>query len=194
MVALALSMAALTLEDPAARSQAAQIVTIAPASGRAGDRVTIAGTGFGALNVGVTVGGIPAEILAANGYQVTFIVPRVAGGPTTVVATNPGGRIGSIGFQVIGGVLLPGDPNSLAKDAIFDLPPVAAPQSDIEAGIIMTRLDVRVAPTATVGEVNAALARVSGEIGVHGPWIPDGDDRRTAATHIIGTRGPGSDA
>ena len=53
-----------------------------------------------------------------------------------------------------------GRPDSLAKDAIFDLPPVAAPQSDIEVGIIMTRLDVRVAPTATVGEVNAALTRV----------------------------------
>ena len=51
IVALALSMVILIVEDPAARSQAAQIATIAPASGRAGDRVTIAGSGFGALNV-----------------------------------------------------------------------------------------------------------------------------------------------
>ena len=65
---------------------------------------------------------------------------------------------------MIGGVLLPGDPNSPARDAIFDLPPAAAPQSDIEAGVIMTRLDVRIAPTATVGEVNAALIRVGAEI------------------------------
>ena len=79
MVALALSMVILTVEDPAARSQAAQIDTIAPASGRAGDRVTIAGTGFGALNVRVTVAGIPAEILSASGYQVTFVVPRGLG-------------------------------------------------------------------------------------------------------------------
>ena len=166
MVALALSMVILTVEDPAARSQAAQIDTIAPASGRAGDRVTIAGTGFGALNVRVTVAGIPAEILSTSGYQVTFVVPLgLGGGRTTVVATNPGGRIGSIGFQVIGGVLLPGDPNSPARDAIFDLPPVAAPQSDIEAGgHRRARLDVQVASTATVGEVNAALTRVGAEI------------------------------
>ena len=117
MVALSVSLVVLTSEVPAARSQAAQIDTIAPASGRAGDRITIMGRGFGALKVSVTVGGIPAEILSASGYQVTFVAPRgLAGGPTTLLSrrTREAGSDAS-GSQIAGGVLLPGGPEFAGK-------------------------------------------------------------------------------
>ena len=63
-----------------------------------------------------------------------------------------------------GGVLLRGDPSMPAVDAMVDTPPVGAARGDIQNGVILTRLDVRLRPGATVGEVNAALAQVGGGI------------------------------
>ena len=60
--------------------------------------------------------------------------------------------------------LLEGDPAAPAQAATFDMPPVGVDQSEIENGIIMTRLDVRFAPGATVSQVNNALALVEGRI------------------------------
>src|SRR5687768_1574937 len=155
LFALAASIVAIAVAAPSARSQGLQIDGIAPASGRAGDHVTVQGRGFGARNLRIAVNGIPADVLTASGHQVSFVVPQgVTAGAATVTATNPGGHVGSIGFQALGSGLLPGTPSTLATDAIFDLPAVAAPDSEIEAGVIMTRLDVRLSPTATVGEVN----------------------------------------
>jgi len=62
-----------------------------PACAAVGDRVTMPGTGLGALNVAVRVAGIPATVVAANGHDATFIVPGgVPLGTATVVASNPG--------------------------------------------------------------------------------------------------------
>ena len=164
-LALAATLVTLSLAAPAGRSQAGRIETIVPASGRAGDRVTITGIGFGSVNVRITVSGIPAEIVTASGSTITFVVPGgAAAGPTIVSATNPGGLVGSIGFDVLQGSQLQGHPNAPAIDAIVDRPPVGVDPGEIEAGVIMTRLDVRLAPSATVGEVNAALGQVGGEI------------------------------
>src|SRR5712692_9566898 len=80
-------------------AQAGRIDSIAPSCASVGDQVTITGQGFGAHNVTIAVGGVPAEIVAANGHSATFIVPGdVQLGPTSVTATNPGGHTGSIGF------------------------------------------------------------------------------------------------
>ncbi len=62
------------------------------------------------------------------------------------------------------GVLLAGDPSGLAVDATVDMPPVGVDGSEIQDGVILTRLDLHLAPAATVGEVNAALARVNGGV------------------------------
>jgi hypothetical protein len=165
LLALAIGIVAAAVAAPAARSQASQIESIAPASGQAGDRVTLTGRGFGARNVRVAVNGLAAEVLSASGDEVLFVVPQgVAPGNGTVTATNPGGRVGTIAFQVLGGILLPGHPGVLAKDAIFDVPPVAAPETEIQSGVIMTRLDVRLTPTATVGDVNSALTGINAQI------------------------------
>ncbi|MCK4827095.1 PKD domain-containing protein, partial [bacterium] len=63
------------------------------------------------------------------------------------------------------GVLLSGEPAILAVDAIYDKPPKAdVDPSEVENGIIMTRLEVYLSPDATVGQVNDALDSVGGEI------------------------------
>jgi subtilase family protein/IPT/TIG domain-containing protein len=145
--------------------RAGSIDTISPAAARPGDSVTITGRGFGAINVGVTVGGVPAAIVAANGNSVTFRVPAgVPQGSTTVTATNPGGQSGSIAFQIIEGVLLSGAPASPAIDAMFDLREIVVDPSLIDHHVILTRLDVRIAPDATIGQINAALIQLGGGI------------------------------
>jgi hypothetical protein len=145
--------------------RAGSIDTISPAAARPGDSVTITGRGFGAINVRITVGGVPADVVAATGSRVTFRVPEgVAQGATTVTAINPGGQSGSIAFQIIEGVLLPGAANALASTAETLRLPTSANRADIDDGLILTRLDVRITAAATVGQVNAALLAVNGGI------------------------------
>src|SRR5579883_775011 len=62
------------------------------------------------------------------------------------------------------GVPLPGKPQSLAKDALFDLPSAGVDETQIQNGVILTRLDLRFAGDATVAQINRALLRVGGSI------------------------------
>jgi IPT/TIG domain len=83
-------------------SQASQIKEITPTAARVGEQVTITGNGFSALNVQITVGDKPAQILSANGHEATLIVPAgVAPRPAKVIASNPGGQSGSIDFLML---------------------------------------------------------------------------------------------
>jgi hypothetical protein len=149
----------------AAGPQAGRIDGITPAAGRRGDRLTIRGIGFGGPNVRITVGGVAAQIVAANGHEVTFVVPaRVPAGATMVTATNPGGRSGSIAFQILEGILLSGGPNAFATDAMTELRPVAADADDVVDGVILTRLDVHLTAGATVLQINTALQQIDGGI------------------------------
>jgi hypothetical protein len=85
------------LEAPAAPA----LTSIAPAVADRGELVTIAGTGFGALNLQVTLAGHPVELISATGSRASFRVPRLgAVGDVTVVARNPGGLVGRIGLRV----------------------------------------------------------------------------------------------
>jgi len=98
---VALATAVLTFAGPPAPS-AARIDSIAPSATARGELVTITGIGFGARNVHISVAGVPAVVQAATGNSATFRVPHGAPpGPTIVVATNPGGRSGSIPFTVL---------------------------------------------------------------------------------------------
>lgn len=144
-----------------AQSQAARIDSVSPLYGRAGDRVTLVGIGFGAIAVRVTVGRTNAVVAVATGNRVTFVVPAgVAPGAVVVTATNPGGRSSSIGFEILDGVLLIGDDATPASAALADRPPVPVPEADIDNGVMLTRLGARLTPYATVGQVNAALAQI----------------------------------
>jgi IPT/TIG domain-containing protein len=102
VVSLAVALSLEVRVPEAAAQNAARIDTVTPVSGRVGDEVTIEGNGFGAINVHVTVGGIDAQIVAANGHNVTFRVPEgVEPGATEIVAINPGKHIGRAAFTVL---------------------------------------------------------------------------------------------
>jgi hypothetical protein len=63
----------------------------------------IEGTGFGAENVTIRVGGIEAEVIAATGMDASFIVPAEGlspGDEIEVVVENPGGRLATINWAV----------------------------------------------------------------------------------------------
>jgi len=101
ILAAAVVLAVGALQCPVLAAGAGQIDSISPSCASVGAQVTITGHGFGAHNVTIDVGGVPAQIVAANGHSATFIVPVGAPlGSTTVTATNPGGHTGSIGFKV----------------------------------------------------------------------------------------------
>ena len=164
-LALLGTLAALLHAAAAVVAQGAFIEGISPPAARPGERVTITGSGFGAINVRITVNGVPAAVLEANGNRVTFVVPAgVAAGDGIVRATNPGGLSASIGFSVPPGALLIGSPSTPIRQALFDLPPVPVDYDDIENDLIMTRLSARLAAEATVGQVNAAMSAIAGGI------------------------------
>src|SRR5439155_26166535 len=99
-LAIAVGMGSL---PPAAFAAACHISSILPACAPVGDTVTLTGNGFGAANIKVTVGGVTAQVVSANGKKVTFRVPAaVPSGLTTVTATNPGEQTDSIALRVKG--------------------------------------------------------------------------------------------
>lgn len=164
-LAQTLALLAMVCIAPSTWAQGVSIDDISPKSARRGETVTINGRGFGALNVQVTVGGSSAPLLSANGNQVTFRVPEgVKPGLTQVTARNPGFQAGSIAFRMLEGILLPGNASAPVKDATFDIPPVAVGEDEIQNGILLTRLDLRMAPNAAVGVLNNALVLVEGGI------------------------------
>jgi phage baseplate assembly protein gpV len=142
-----------------------RIIKIKPAIGRPGDLVTITGDDIGEFHVRITLGGISANIVSVAENRVTFVVPAgVPAGAETVVVTTPRGRHGSITFQVLEGVLLTGKAKAPASSALVNIPPVPVDGTQIENGVIMTRLSVRLTPDSTVAQVNAALISVNGGI------------------------------
>ncbi len=101
LLAALVLLPAAVLPYPALAAQAGRIDAIEPSCAGVGARVTITGIGFGAKNVMVAVDGVLAQVVAATGHSATFIVPAgVQLGPTMVTATNPGGHLGNIAFQV----------------------------------------------------------------------------------------------
>jgi len=100
-VAITLFAALLPLMLAQAVHAAVAIDSLSPACGSVGNPVTMTGHGFGASNVRIVVDGITAHVLSATGDTATFVVPPgVHLGPTTVVATNPGGQTGAHGFRI----------------------------------------------------------------------------------------------
>lgn len=98
---LALGVALVMAASPAPAADLIRILDIEPTCGERGDVVLIHGFGFGASNVRVTVGGVPAQVTHATGHTVAFLVPETApAGPTTVEATHKrGSQRGSIAFR-----------------------------------------------------------------------------------------------
>jgi hypothetical protein len=85
IAATALARALLLAGGPAGRHDRPRIDSIVAACATAGDVVAITGDGLVARGVTITVGGVPAPVVAAAGHRVTFVAPRgVPLGPTIV--------------------------------------------------------------------------------------------------------------
>jgi hypothetical protein len=70
------------------------------------------------------------------------------------------------------GVLLDGEPDSLAVTATSKYGPFPADPDEIDStGLMLTRLSATLHPQATIGEINAALTAISGKIS----WMNPGD-------------------
>jgi hypothetical protein len=93
-------------------------------------------------------------------------------GATTLISAATFTSGGSTGVTFVAtsiprpaeGVQVPGDSASPAVDSLVNMLPIGVPDNEIQDGIIMTRLDLRLAPGATVGQVNAALNQVQAGI------------------------------
>ena len=100
---------------------------------------------------------VPASNLATQGtVQVIATNPVPGGGPSSarLFAVNP----------QAGGTILPADPSSLAVNATSNVPGQPVNDSDIEKDVVLNRIEVMFAQTATVAQVNSALASVQGGI------------------------------
>jgi len=138
-----------------------------------GALVTITGKGLKPGKVQVAVGDLVAQTTLIDKQSLTFVVPAAATPGSNVVRllTITGKEKGSLPLQVgrctgaeTKGFLLSGKVNSPARSALFNVPPEGVDDGQIENGIILTRLDIRLAPGATVGQVNAALLQVNAGI------------------------------
>jgi hypothetical protein len=146
---------------PAAGQVAGRITSIAPACAPNGATVLITGIGFGAENVAVTVGGVPAQVLAATGNEVAFFVPgAVPSGVVMVSASNPGGHVGSIAFRVQGPDICGNETDEDCDGAVED-PDVCVPVND--------------PPVADAGPDQTASVGTTVRLDGTGSSDPDGD-------------------
>jgi len=100
-VLVALTGVGLSAAPAHAASAPLRVTSISPAVADRGELVTIAGGGFGARNLEVTVAGEPVALVSATGSRASFRVPPLAAfGDVVVEARNPGGHIGRIGLTV----------------------------------------------------------------------------------------------
>jgi len=93
------------------------------------------------------------------------------------------------------GVLLEGESGDDAVDALVELPPSPAPDEEIDAGLLTTRLVAVLNPDATVGQINAALDAAGARIvSMHSddifvtlriPVVADEAEARDVAAQIV---------
>ncbi len=101
---------------------------------------------------------IPAtDLVFAGSVQITVANPTPGGGSSTATTFT-------IQPQIANGVALSGGANALAVNTTVDLFDNSASGNDIQSGVVMNRLDVMVAPNATVAQVNDALGSVGAGI------------------------------
>jgi hypothetical protein len=163
----ALAVGSLSATKKSSRAPAASIRSIEPVCAAPGATGRIRGIGFGPGGLRVTVGGVQAQLVAATGTDVTFLVPSGAPqGPVEVQAINPGGHVGRVPWVVArpgGCVLLGGDTTSSALEAIHDLysgrtvRPEEISTDANGARTARTVLEIWFAEETTVEELNALL-------------------------------------
>jgi hypothetical protein len=141
--------------------------------GSAGFTLTITGTNFIANSV-VKWNGSARTTTFLGGTQLSI---AVSGSDLSLAAaaqvsvSNPapgGGNSGSLTFsitpRIANGIALPGGDGDSALSSAIDLAPVSAQAGDLQGSILMTRLELRFAKSATVAQVNGALANLAAGI------------------------------
>ena len=111
-------------------------------------------------------------VVVPDGLTAEFVAPAEPGGyevsvwlaaDSSLVAVAP--VIVSAGSPPAYGDLLGGDPASPALGEVFDLPAIPAAWEDVaDTGLLWTRVEVLLDPSATVADVNGALDSVRGRI------------------------------
>ena len=142
-------------------------------AGSGGFTLTVTGSNFVSTSV-VQWNGATRPTSFSSATALTAAIPAsdlAFAGTAQVAVANPapgGGSSSSLPFtinaQIANGVGLSGAADSAAVDATSDVPAVGVDDSEVQDGIIMSRLDLRFAADATVGQVNQALAAVGAGI------------------------------
>jgi len=118
--------------------------------------------------------GSAAVVASADKVNASFVADRP--GTYVVRLLVSDGKADStpddVQVTAVQGGLLAGDPSGRAMNALTDVPPMAVDPGQIENGVIMTRLDVRLRLDATVGQVNDALTQVGARIVTMRPGFP----------------------
>ena len=154
--------------------QAVRIDTVDPSQAAPGATVTITGNGFGAKNVRVTVGGVPAQVMSATGSRVTFVVPAgVACGPTTITATSPSGHTGHIAFVACVSVNTPPVVKAKLADASPDAATLNGEVTDdgLPSGKPLTIQWKKVSGPGTVTFTNANSPTTKASFSKAGPYV-----------------------
>src|SRR5439155_436935 len=127
-----------------------------------GATATIHGRGFGATNVRIVVGGVPAQILHATGNEIVFVIPAALspGVVSVVKAVNPGAQTGSIALRIQGPEIC-GNGTDDDCDGIVDNPELCAP--------------VNYPPVANAGPDVTAPVGTTGPLDGQGSTDVDGD-------------------
>jgi hypothetical protein len=77
-----------------------RIDTVSPACAKPGDTVAITGDGLSPRAIRISVGGVPAHVVAATGHRATFVVPAgLPLGSAVIVATRTHGHHGHHGHH-----------------------------------------------------------------------------------------------
>ncbi|WP_212997407.1 IPT/TIG domain-containing protein [Winogradskya consettensis] len=157
--------ASLTLAAPGA---APVISQVSPASAKAGDEVTVTGTGFGATGTaGVSVDGVWARVTASSATSLTFEVPAVdtVGAKDLVVGA------------VTGAVTRAGGITVLPENGISSVSPAVLPSYNTgsAAKITITGAGFGTAGTVKVGTAAAvSYTATSGGTVISGVSVPTG--------------------
>jgi hypothetical protein len=131
-----------------------RVTGISPQVADRGELVTIAGSGFGAQNLEVTVGGDPVELVSATGSRASFRVPALGPvGEVVVEARNPGGHVGRIGLNV----RFDGHTVAVADEAAAVSAPVGSEGVTIGVGAMSLAIPAGAVPAGT--EITATPLR-----------------------------------
>ena len=139
-----------------------------------GHVVTIAGDVLRSETLKVSVGTLVSRVIATNGISASFEVPLEAPiGSTNIVLQRQtdGQELSRIPFKVgecsgteRPGFRLPGQDSTRAIESTFTVLADSVRADEMKNGIFLSRLDAYIDSDASVGQINAVLDKINGQI------------------------------